>query len=188
MVVPNRELTETGKYLKQAVPEKFEHLIANVDLSDWVQMMTILEGKFWRTILIVESVVSDIEEFKPIIGEKADKMFIGFVETLEKIEQDLNCQNLLHEVSNATVIGKIQSKLPIEIEKKWSKIEYDEELLEKSSKDRFTRLMKFLAKYKEIVENRSTDGLFCSLWQGFDNCTILVLVVTLDFFLMELKM
>ena len=29
--------------------------------------------------------------------------------------------------------------------------------MEKSSKDRFTRLMKFLAKYKEIVENRSTD-------------------------------
>ena len=60
-------------------------------------------------------------------------------------------------MSNVTVIGKIQSKLPIEIGKKWSEIEYDKKLLEESSKDRFTRLMKFLAKYKEIVENRSTD-------------------------------
>ena len=56
-------------------------------------------------------------------------MFIEFVETLEKIELDLKCQNLLDEVSNATVIGRIQSKLSIEIEKKWSKIEYDEKLL-----------------------------------------------------------
>ena len=76
---------------------------------------------------------------------------------MEKIERDLKCQNLLDEVSNDTVIGKIQSKLPIEIEKKWSEIEYDEKLLEKTSKERFTRLIKFLIKYKEIVEKRSTD-------------------------------
>ena len=69
----------------------------------------------------------------------------------------MKCQNLLDEVSNASVIGKIQSKLPIEIEKKWSEIEYDEKLLEKSSKDRLTRLMKFLAKYREIVVNRAPD-------------------------------
>ena len=73
------------------------------------------------------------------------------------MRRDLKCQNLLSEVSNATVIGKIQSKLPIEIEKKWSQVEYDVSLLEKSSTDRFTRLMKFLTKYKEIVENRSPD-------------------------------
>ena len=35
MVVPNRELTEIGMYLKQAVPQKFEHLVENVYLSDW---------------------------------------------------------------------------------------------------------------------------------------------------------
>ena len=117
MVAPTRELTATGMYLKQAVPEKYEHLIANVDLSNWVQMMTILQGKFGRPFLIVEGVVSDIEKIKPITGEKADKLFVDFVETLEKIEQDLECQNLLSEVSNATVIGKIQSKLPLEIGK-----------------------------------------------------------------------
>ena len=157
MVVPNRDLTETGMYLKQSVPKKFEHLIANVELGDWKQMMSILQGKFGRTFLIVESVVADIEKFKPITGEKADRMFIEFAETLEKIERDLKCQNLLDEVSNASVIGKIQSKLPIEIEKKWAEIEYDEKLLEKSSKDRFSRLMTFMAKYKEIVENRAPD-------------------------------
>ena len=98
-------------------------------------MMKILQGKFGRTCLVVESVVSDIEKIKPITGEKADKMFVEFVETLEKIERDLKAQSLLDEVSNASVIGKIQSKLPIEIEKKWSEIEYDEKLLKKSSKN-----------------------------------------------------
>ena len=150
MVVPNRDLTETGMYLKQAVPKRFEHLIANVDLNEWHKMMSILQGKFGRTYLIVESVVSDIDKIKPITGEKADKIFVEFVETLEKIERDLKCQNLLDEVSNATVIGKIQSKLPIEIEKKWSEIEYDEKLLEKSSKDRFTRLMKSWPSTKKL--------------------------------------
>ena len=107
MVVPNRDLTEIGMYLKQAVPKKFEHLIANVDLDNWKEMMKILQGKFGRTSLVVESVVSDIEKIKPITGEKADKMFVEFV------ERDLKAQSLLDEVSNATVIGKIQSKLPI---------------------------------------------------------------------------
>ena len=115
MVVPNRDLTATGMYLKQAVPEKFEHLIANVDLSNWVQLMAILQAKFGRTFLIVESVVSDIENVKPITGEIADKLFIDFVEALDKIKRDLECQNLLIGVSNGTVIGKIQSKLPNEI-------------------------------------------------------------------------
>ena len=72
--------------MKQAVPKKFEHLIANVDLSHWVKMMAIIKGKFGRTFLIVESVVWDIEKVKPITGEKADKLFVDFVETLEKIE------------------------------------------------------------------------------------------------------
>ena len=117
MVAPTRELTATGMYLKQAASEKYEHLIANVDLSDWVKMMAIIKGKFGRTFLIVESVVSDIEKVKPITGEKADKLFVDFVETLEKIERDLKCQNLLCEVSNAAFIGKIQSKLQIEIKK-----------------------------------------------------------------------
>ena len=133
MVVPNRDLTEIGMYLKQVFPQKFEHLLDNVELSDWKQILTILQGKFGRTYLIVESVVSDIEEFKPIIGEKADKMFVGFVEILEKNVRDLTCQNLLNEVSNAAVVGKIQSKLRIEIEKKWSEIEYDERLQRRGS-------------------------------------------------------
>ena len=120
-------------------------------------MMTILLGKFGRPFLIVEGVVSDIEKIKPITGEKADKLFVDFVETLEKIKRDLKCQNLLCKVSNAAVIGKIQSTLPIEIEKKWSEVEYDENLLEQSSQNRFPRLMKFLAKYKEIMENRLPD-------------------------------
>ena len=133
MVVPNRDLTEIGMYLKQVFPQKFEHLLDNVELSDWKQILTILQGKFGRTYLIVESVVSDIKEFKPIIGEKADKMFVGFVEILEKNVRDLTCQNLLNEVSNAAVVGKIQSKLRIEIEKKWSEIEYDERLQRRGS-------------------------------------------------------
>ena len=43
-------------------------------------MMAILQGKFGRTFIIVESVVSDIEKVKPIAGEKADKLFVYFVE------------------------------------------------------------------------------------------------------------
>ena len=74
MEVPNRDLTATGIYLKQAVPERFEHLIANVDLSNWVQMMAILQGKFGRPFLIVESVVLDIEKVKPITGEKGSQV------------------------------------------------------------------------------------------------------------------
>ena len=42
-------------------------------------MMKFLQGKLRRTFLIVESVVSDIEKIKPIIVEKAEKMFIEFM-------------------------------------------------------------------------------------------------------------
>ena len=52
--------------------------------------------------------------------------------------------------SNPNFLSKLERK-------NRSEVEYDENLLVKSSSNRFSRLMKFLAKYKEIIENRSPD-------------------------------
>ena len=52
--------------------------------------------------------------------------------------------------SNLNFLSKLE-------EKNRSEVELDENLLVKSSSNRFSRLMKFLAKYIEIIENRSPD-------------------------------
>ena len=65
---------------------------------------------------------------------------------------------MIDEVANATIIGKLESKLPIVINQKWSDIVIEEKYNEKSSKDKFENFMKFLAKKKEVVEYQISDA------------------------------
>ena len=46
IVVPNRAISETGLGLKQAVPNKYSHLIDRLKLEQYPEMMAELEKKF----------------------------------------------------------------------------------------------------------------------------------------------
>ena len=155
IIVPNRSAVDVGLYLKQAIPAKDQHLLANVGVEDHTKMMDILAKKFRTTRHVVDSVITEIEKLKIVT---TDKMFIEYVEKLERINRDLTTVKMIDEVANATIIGKLESKLPIVINQKWSDIVIEEKYNEKSSKDKFENFMKFLAKKKEVVEYQISDA------------------------------
>ena len=80
--------------------------------------MTILAAEFDTTRQIVDSVISEIERLKLVTS---DVGFIDYVEKLEKVYKDLKTVKMVEEVANATVIGKLESKLPTVINQEWTK-------------------------------------------------------------------
>ena len=54
IIVPNRAAADIGLYLKQAVPAKDVYILANVDLENYKEMMSILASKFGSTRRVVD--------------------------------------------------------------------------------------------------------------------------------------
>ena len=69
---------------------------------------------------------------------------------------------MVEEVANATVIGKLESKLPTVINQEWTKAVINEEYNKKSSKEKFEKCMEFLAKHTEMVKYQMSDTRHCS--------------------------
>ena len=80
--------------------------------------MKILSEKFGTTRLLVESVNSELDRMKI---STTDKMFLDFVEKLEKIRKDLDAVGKFDEIANAQTISKLESKLPQIVMQNWLK-------------------------------------------------------------------
>ena len=155
IIVPNRAAADIGLYLKQAVPHKHIHLIANVDTANYIEMLNILAAEFGTKEQIIDSVVYEVEKMKHIT---TDKMFLEFVEKLEKIHRDLKTVAMLEEVANAMFMSKLENKLPTVIDQEWTKAVIKEKHNEKSSKDKFEEFMKFLAEHKKMVKYKFSEA------------------------------
>ena len=155
IIVPNRSPADIGLYLKQAIPAKDVHILTNVSLDDYKEMMSILSAKFGSTRRIIDSIITDIDKLKVVT---TDKMFIEYVERLEKINRDVVTVKIVDEIANATVISKLESKLPVIIYKDWSDLVIEECYDEKPSREKFNNFMSFLSKKKKVVEYQLSDA------------------------------
>ena len=109
VAVPGRQDNEIGIQLRNAIPRKFVHLVHNHELADYKGMMEVLTVEFGASYLVVDDVVAQIERMKPVIN---DRTFLEFVEKLENIQRDLKALNLVEEIANSAMIGKLEAKLP----------------------------------------------------------------------------
>ena len=64
IVVPRRADADTGLYLQQAIPKKYEHLIQHVEPNNYVEMIGILEKEFGSPKLIVDSVINELNNMQ----------------------------------------------------------------------------------------------------------------------------
>ena len=146
---------DIGVHLLQAIPDKHQHLVANVKIENYQEMMKILAEEFGTVDQIVDSVVSEIEKIKLV---NSDKAFVEFVEKLEKIHRDLKTVDMLREVVNASNISKLESKLPSVVSQEWTKTVVNEDLTTKGSNIKFDKFMEFLAKYKKMVRYQMSES------------------------------
>ena len=149
IVVPHRSNAQIGMHFRQAIPEKHKHLISNKDLEEWESMMTIIEEELANPKLIVDLTVGEIERLKTATS---DKSFIEFVENIEKIERDLNTLSQLSEIANSSVLSKLESKLPTQINHDWAEKVIKETLFKKTSEEKFEAFMQFLKDAKDMTK------------------------------------
>ena len=148
IIVPHRAPSEIGLRLRQAVPKKYRHLLSNIELHEHVKMMKVLEDKFGTTRQIVLSVVSDLNNLEMA---QNDEDFVKFAEKIEEGKRNLEAINLLSEISNETIIAKLESKLPDNVMRLWLDTLFKDDLVNKDSKVKFEHLMKHLTKCKETA-------------------------------------
>ena len=156
--VPGRADIEIGTNLKNAVPEKYLHLISHLSTSDHEGMMDVLEKRFGSGCLVIQDIVQQIKKMKPVVNEKG---FIEFVEKVEQMKLDLEGLNLLDELANHNCISELESKLPMYINIDWGKEIMEKNLNEKTLKEKFSELLTFLNKAKKRVDyhlNKSASG------------------------------
>ena len=153
VAVEGRSDIEIGATLKESIPKKHEHLIDNLPVENHQEMMKILTKKFGSSRFIVDEIVSQIRGMKPVT---TDKMFIEFVETIDRIHRDLVELDMEAEIATTNMVTEIERKLPNPIRIKWSD-EFMEEDVERSSKEMFDAFMKFLLKTQRKVEFHSLD-------------------------------
>ena len=158
VAVEGRSDIEIGATLKESIPKKHEHLIDNLAVDEHIEMMRILTRKFGNSRLIVSEIVSEIRGMKPVNN---DKMFIEFVDTIDRIHRDLVELNLEAEIATTNMVTEIERKLPNLVRRDWSH-EFMQEDVEKSPKEMFDAFMKFLLKTQRMVEFHSLDTKQCS--------------------------
>ena len=107
IVVPNRSETEVGLRLRQAVPKEHRHLLDNIDLENFKQMLEILDKNFGTADRVVNSIMGEVYKLK---SPGDDKAFVTFVEKLEAAARDLEAVNLLGEIVNQPTIASITEK------------------------------------------------------------------------------
>ena len=147
--VSGRADIEIGTNLKNAVPDKYLHLISHLSTSDHEGMMDVLEEKFGSGCLVIQDIVQQIKKMKPVVNEKG---FIEFVEKVEQMKLDLEGLNLLDELANHICISELESKLPMYINIDWGKEIMEKNLNRKTSKEKFSELLIFLNKAKKRVD------------------------------------
>ena len=148
IIIPHRAPSEIGLRLRQAVPKKNRHLLSNIELHEHVKMMKVLEDKFGTTRQIVLSVVSDLNNLEMA---QNDEDFVKFAEKIEEGKRNLEAINQLSEISNETIIAKLESKLPDNVMRLWLDTLFKDDLVNKDSKVKFEHLMKHLSKCKETA-------------------------------------
>ena len=153
VAVEGRSAIDIGATLKESIPKKHQHLIDNLSMDKHLEMMQILTRKFGGSRLIVAEVVSEIRNMKPVT---TDKMFIEFVDSIDKIHRDLVELNLESEIATTNMVTEIERKLPNLVRRDWS-YEFMEEEEEKTPKEMFDAFMKFLQKTQRKVEFHSLD-------------------------------
>ena len=107
--VTGRLDVEIGTNLLNAIPSKYQYLLANLQLSEHSKMMDILQEKFGQSCLVVEDIVNQIEKMKPITTSRG---FVEFVEKLERFKLHLETLGVLDQIATITTVGKLEARLP----------------------------------------------------------------------------
>ena len=103
--VSRRSDIEIGNNLKDAIPEKYRYLVNHLNTADNKEIMKVLDHKFGTKDIVIKDIIGKMELLKAVTN---NKMFINFVEKLQKMKLDLEGLGQSAQMANAACIGKMK--------------------------------------------------------------------------------
>ena len=117
--------------------------------------MNILQREFGKPEDVLSWVVGELSRLKPVTN---DKLFVEFVNKVEKICRDLEAVGMKKGLMNVRMTSDIVSKLPPVIAQKWT--EYKNMVGDQSSEKNFEEMNDFIQVYKKITKNLNPEHQF----------------------------
>ena len=129
-------------------------LIKNVD-DDIDAIWERLDDRYGKASKLTDVIMYDIKKLKPV-SDGEDKKFLEFVDCIERSYRELKRVNMETEISNATIVGLIEERLPNTIKTMWYLLVSDK-ASNVDETDKFPHLLDFLQKHRRAIEYGSSE-------------------------------
>ena len=147
-VKPHHRAHEEAIVLKSYLSSKVRRDVENLDAAE--EIWKRLDKRYGGEGKLVDSIMCHIKKMK---GCRNTLMLI---ETLEKAYSDLKTLGMETEMSNSTIVGMVEERLPEDVMEKWVEIVTGDDRIT-IGRDKFSALMKLLLQFKERIEYRRSS-------------------------------
>ena len=131
-----------------------EH-VRNID-DDLDEIWRRLDDRFGRPEITTRAILADLKQLSQVPEGDSFK-FIKLADTVERCFKDLERIGMEREITNATIVGTIEDKLPPSIRALWSLEVCDDTGDQSKDNIRFPHLLRFLLKHRRAIEYSSAD-------------------------------
>ena len=154
-VMPSVKDSDSAAYiLKSCLSGSPLDAVKNVD-DDVKNMWKRLDEKYGRTSKLTDAILLDIKQLKAV-QEGENQKFIDFVDKVEACYKDLSIIGKESEISNSSIVGMIEEKLPTSIRKQWC-LQIINEDVDMDGEDKFYAILSFLLTHKKATEYDTSE-------------------------------
>ena len=154
-VMPSiKRKAEAVYVLKSCLDKEALELVKNID-DNIENVWSRLEDRYGRVSLITRAILFDIKQLSPIQEGEGSK-FVELVNIVEKCYHDLESIDMETELSNSTMCGAIEDKLPPNLKLMWS-LDVSAKDSKVDERNKFPHLLEFLIKHRRAIEYSTTN-------------------------------
>ena len=128
--------------------------VKNVD-DNVGEMWERLEDRYGRISKITDAIMYDIKVIKPVLDGEGKK-FVEMVNCVERSYRELERIGMGSEISNSSVVGIIEEKLPKTIKNEWC-LKVSDKDTTVDERNKFPSLLQFLQKHQRAIEYGSNE-------------------------------
>ena len=151
-VLPHTSPESAAFTLRQCLSKEVQEKVSLVD-DDVDRMLQKLDEEYGDPSLMTDQIVNEIRNYE-VQGKK--ERLVKFIDIIERGFYDLSRLGLDREMSNTTVVGIIEAKLPYETRQKWvERICSDDSQVD--MKNKFPSLLKFLQEVRRSLKYMSAE-------------------------------
>ena len=153
-IKPKYAADEEAFILRSYLGSKIKEEVENLG-EDAKAIWDRLDEKYGKVSNLVDAIMSDIKGMKKC--ENHDPLHtLEFINKIEKAHRDLIYFKKENEITNATIIGAIEAKLPENIEDEWLRLITGDNM-DDIERNKFPHLLKLLVGCRQRIEYKCTQ-------------------------------